>query len=149
LIHEPLCRVLQDIKPYPSVKSSSAGGESLKVDKPLSPQAMRTVPDSREPSSRKGAQGSPGAGILQLLQPMPPWGRTLWAPPQCQNQPTPLEHLPQAPSFMYSGLPMGLSMVRAHPCHSLRRFHDSVHRSQSSYGTTQTLSRMDSTSVGS
>jgi hypothetical protein len=32
-------------------------------------------------------------------------------------------------------------MVRAHPCHSLRRFRDSVNGSQSPYGTTKTLSR--------
>jgi hypothetical protein len=33
--------VAQDINPDPSVKSALASGESLKVDKPLSPKAER------------------------------------------------------------------------------------------------------------
>jgi hypothetical protein len=32
------------------------------VNKPTSPQAERTTPDSPKPSSPKGAHGSPGAG---------------------------------------------------------------------------------------
>jgi hypothetical protein len=87
--------------------------------------------------------------VLQLLQPMPPQARTLWVPPQGQHQVNPPEHLPQAPSPMDSELLVGLSLVRAHLCHSLRNLHDSVHRLQSLYGTTQTLSRPDSTSVSS
>jgi hypothetical protein len=125
-----------DINPDPSVKSAPAGIESPKVDKPPIPQAERTVPDSLKPSSPKGAQGSPGAGGASTSPNMLPWVRTLQAPPQCRNQPSPSEQLPGGPGLMDSVLPVGLSMMRAHPHHSLRRFRDSVHGSQSPYGTT-------------
>jgi hypothetical protein len=51
----------QDINPESSVKSASAGGESPKVDKPLSPQAERTVPDSSKPLSPKGVLNNTSA----------------------------------------------------------------------------------------
>jgi hypothetical protein len=107
----------------------------------------RQIP--RSPQAQKVCEAPSMLAVLWLLQPMPPRARSLWVPPQCRNQPSPLEHLPQAPGLMDSGLPVGLSMMRARLRHSLRRFHDSVHRSQSPYGTTQTLSRPDSMSVGS
>jgi hypothetical protein len=44
------------------MKSTRAGGEYSKADKPPSSQAERTAPDSLKPSRPKGAQGSPGAG---------------------------------------------------------------------------------------
>jgi hypothetical protein len=69
--------VPQDINLDPSMKSAPAGGESLKVDKPLSPQAERNALDSSKPSSPKDAQGSPGAGGARLLQPVLPQARTL------------------------------------------------------------------------
>jgi hypothetical protein len=48
--------------------STLASGESLKVDKPLSLEAEKTVPDSLKPSSPKGVQGSPSAsGALTSL----------------------------------------------------------------------------------
>jgi hypothetical protein len=87
--------------------------------------------------------------MLRLLQPMLSWARTLQVLPQGLNQPSPLEHLPQAPSPMDLRLLVGLSLVRAHPFHSLRNLHDSIHGLQSLYGTTQNLSRLDSTSGGS
>jgi hypothetical protein len=59
LFREPLCRVPLDINLDPSMKSALADSESPKVDKPPSPQAERTMPDSPKPSSPKGAQGSP------------------------------------------------------------------------------------------
>jgi hypothetical protein len=54
--------VRQDINQDSSTKSTPTGGESPKVDKPLSPQAERTAPDSLKPLSPKGVPGSPGAG---------------------------------------------------------------------------------------
>jgi hypothetical protein len=47
---------------------------------------------------------------------------------------------------MDSGLLVGLSMVRAHLCHSLTDLCDSIHELQSLYGETQNLSILDSTS---
>jgi hypothetical protein len=44
------------------MKRVPVGSKSLKVDKPSSPQAERTVLDSPKHSSPKGAQGSLGAG---------------------------------------------------------------------------------------
>jgi hypothetical protein len=85
--------------------------------------------------------------VLQLLQPVPPQARTLHVHPQGRNQPSPPKHLPQAPGPMDLGLSMGLRMVRAHPCHSLRNLHDSIHGLQSLSGTTHNLSRPDSTSA--
>jgi hypothetical protein len=54
--------VPQDINPDSSVKSAPTGGESLKVDKPPSPQAERTTPDTLKQSNLKGVRGSPSAG---------------------------------------------------------------------------------------
>jgi hypothetical protein len=44
------------------VKSAPADDESPKVDRPLSPQAERTAPNSPKPPSPKGARGSPSVG---------------------------------------------------------------------------------------
>jgi hypothetical protein len=87
--------------------------------------------------------------VLRLLQPMPPQAKTLQVLPQGWNQSSPPEHLPQAPSPMDSGYLVGLSMVRARPCYSLRNLCDIVHGLQSLYGTARNLSRPDSTSGGS
>jgi hypothetical protein len=47
--HEPLCRVSQDINMVTSTKSLPVGSKSLKVDKPLSPQAEKATPDPSKP----------------------------------------------------------------------------------------------------
>jgi hypothetical protein len=54
--------VPQDINQDSTAKSTPAGDESPKVDKPSSPQAGKIMPDSPMPSSPKGVQGSPDAG---------------------------------------------------------------------------------------
>jgi hypothetical protein len=149
LICDPLCRVPQDINLDPSLKSASASDKSPKVDKPPSPQVERTALDSPKTSSPKVCKAPLVVAVLRHLQPVPPRARTLWVPLQCRNQMSTPEHLPQAPGLMDSGLPVGLSIVRGLLGRSLRRIHDKIHGSQSPYGTTQTLSRPDSTSVGS
>jgi hypothetical protein len=53
--------VPEDINPEPSTKGALAGGKSPKVDKPLSPQAERTMPDSSKPPSPKGVPNPAGA----------------------------------------------------------------------------------------
>jgi hypothetical protein len=53
--------VPQDINPKPSVKIALASGETPKVDKPLSPQAERIVPDSSKPPIPKGVPNPAGA----------------------------------------------------------------------------------------
>jgi hypothetical protein len=62
LIHEPLCRIPQDINLDPSTKCAPTGDESPKVGKPPSPQAERTVIDPPKLSSPKSERRSPGAG---------------------------------------------------------------------------------------
>jgi hypothetical protein len=127
--------VPQDINRDSSVKSTLAGGESLRVDKPLSPQAEKTVPDSPKPSSPKGVQDSPGAGNV----PTSPTLATLdHDPASASSLPGPTKSPKASPPSPWShgvGLPLGRSVVRDRWSHSLRRFRDSVHRSQSSYGT--------------
>jgi hypothetical protein len=138
--------VPQDINQDSFMKSTPAGGESPKVEKPSSPQAERMMPDSLKPSRPKGVQGSPGASGTPTSPTHYAQMIILRVPPRCQDQPSPPEHLPQAPGLMDSGPLVGHNMVRAHLRHSLRRFHDNVHGLQSPYGTIQTLSRPDSTS---
>jgi hypothetical protein len=118
------------------MKSTLAGDESSKVNKPPSPQAERTAPNSLKPSSPKGVQGSPGAGGA-LTSP------TRVTPDQdpmdASSVPGPTEspeHHSRALSLMDLELSVDLNVVRAHPRHNPRRFHDNVHRSQSPYGTT-------------
>jgi hypothetical protein len=62
---------------------------------------------------------------------MSPRAKTLSVLPQGQNQLSSLDHLPQTPSAMDSGLPVGISMVRACPCLSLREHRDNIHGLQS------------------
>jgi hypothetical protein len=59
---EPLCRVPQDINPISSAMRVPVGGESPKVDKPLSPQAEKTTPEPLKPLSPTGAQSPISAG---------------------------------------------------------------------------------------
>jgi hypothetical protein len=60
-----LYRIPQDIDPVSSVKGVPTGGESPKVEKPLSPQAKKSAPESPKAPSPKNAQGPTGAeGIL-------------------------------------------------------------------------------------
>jgi hypothetical protein len=138
--------VPQDINQDSFTKSTPAGGESPKVEKPSSPQAERTTPDSLKPSRPKGVQGSPGASGTLTSSTHDTQLIILRVPPRCRDQPSPPEHLPQALGLMDSGPLVGHSVVRAHLCHILRRFRDNVHGLQSPYGTIQTLSRLDSTS---
>jgi hypothetical protein len=56
----PLYRIPQDIDPVSSVKGVPTGGESPKVDKPPSPQAEKSAPESPKPSSPGNAQGPTG-----------------------------------------------------------------------------------------
>jgi hypothetical protein len=119
--------VPQDINSNPSVKSALAGGETQKVDKPLSPQAERTAPDSLKPSSPKGARGSPSADGAVTS---PTRVASCPDPADTSSVPEPTkspEHLPQALGLMDSGLLVSLSMVRAHLCYSLGRFCNSAH----------------------
>jgi hypothetical protein len=118
LIHEPLCIVPQDINLDPSTKSAPVDGESPKVDKPSSPQTERTAPNPRSPQAQKVREAPLVLAVLRLLQLVPPRAKTLHAPTQGRSQPSPPEHLPQAPSPMDSGLLVGLSMVKAHLCQS-------------------------------
>jgi hypothetical protein len=139
--------VSRDINQDSSAKSTPVGGESPKVDKPASPQAKKAAPDSSKPSSPKGAQGSPGVGGALTS---PTRAATDQDPADASSVPRPTEHperLPQAPSLMDLEMPMDLNMVKARLCHSLRRFCDSVHGSQSPYGTTWISSRSDFMSV--
>jgi hypothetical protein len=103
----------------------------------------------RSPQAQRMHEAPLVSVVLHLLQPVPPRAKTLWALPQAQKQPSPLKHLPQAPSPMDSGLSMGISMVRTHLCLSLKNHRNSIHGLQSPCGTTQNLSRLDSTSGGS
>jgi hypothetical protein len=121
----------------------------LQGDKPSSPQAERTTPDSPKPSSPKGVQGSLGAGgastsLAYAAPDQGPAGTSSGLEPA-----EPPRASPQAPSPMDMGLLVGLSTARAHPCHNMRNLHNGVHGSQSLYGGTQTLSRPYFTSVGS
>jgi hypothetical protein len=118
------------------------------VDKPPSPQAEKATLDSLKPSNPKGVRGSPGAGgaLTSPTHAAPdhdPTGASSVLGPTESPRASPL-----SPGLKDSGPPMGLNVGRAHPGHNLRRFHDSVHGSLSLYGTIQTLSRPDSTSVG-
>jgi hypothetical protein len=131
------------------VKSASADGESPKVNKPTSPQAKRTTPDSPKPSSPKGAHGSPGAGSAPTSLTHAAPGQDLARTSSGLEPAESPRASPQALSPMDSGLLVGLSMVRVHPCHNLRNLHNNVRGLHSLYGTTQTLSRLDSMSVGS
>jgi hypothetical protein len=140
--------VPEDINQDPSTKSTPAGGESLKVDKHLSPQAEKTAPDSLKPSSPKGVQGSPGAGGAPTSPTRATPDHNPMGASSVSGPTESAERLPQAPGPMDSGLPVGRSVVRAHPRHSLRRSCNNIHGSQSLYGTIQTLSRPDCTSVG-
>jgi hypothetical protein len=65
--------------------------------------------------------------VLRLLQPMPPQDRTLHVLPYVQSQLSPMKHLPRAPGPMDSGLLVGINMVRAHPCLSLRNNRNNIH----------------------
>jgi hypothetical protein len=58
----PLCRAPQDINLDSSVMNVPVRGELPKVDKPLSPHAEKTVPESPKPLSPKGTQCSRNAG---------------------------------------------------------------------------------------
>jgi hypothetical protein len=69
LICSSLRRVPQDINSDASAQDAQTGGESLKVDKPLTPSAEKTAPKSSKPLSPSGMQGSPGTG--SALSPLP------------------------------------------------------------------------------
>jgi hypothetical protein len=56
----PLYIIPQDIDPVSSMKGAPTGGESLKVDKPPSPQAEKSAPESLKPPSPSNEQGSTG-----------------------------------------------------------------------------------------
>jgi hypothetical protein len=62
VIHEPLCRVPQDINLDSSTKNVSVGGKSPKANKPLTPNTKETAPKSLKPPSPGGAHSSPGTG---------------------------------------------------------------------------------------
>jgi hypothetical protein len=86
---------------------------------------LRLIP--RSPQAQKVCVAPLVLAVLQLLQPVPPQAKTLQAPPQGRSQSSPPEHLPQAPNPMDSGLLVGLSMVRACLCHSLRNLRNNIH----------------------
>jgi hypothetical protein len=127
----------------PLQKSTLAGGKFPKVGKPLSPQAEKIEPDSPKPKRcarlpwcrRCSDFSNPcrsGSG---------PCGRLLSAGTNRVPQnvsPKPLVSWTQSHRWI---------MVKARLRHSLRRFRDSVHGSQSPFGTTQILSRLDFISV--
>jgi hypothetical protein len=58
----PLRRALQDINLDSSSKSAPVGGESPKVEKPLSAHVEKTVSESLKPPSPKDTQRSPSVG---------------------------------------------------------------------------------------
>jgi hypothetical protein len=53
--------ILQDIDSVSSIKSVPAGGESPKVDKPLSPPTENSMPEPSKLLSPESAQGRTGA----------------------------------------------------------------------------------------
>jgi hypothetical protein len=55
---ESLCRVPEDISPDYKTKSAPIGSESPKVEKPLSSQDEKSMPESLKPPSPKGARGA-------------------------------------------------------------------------------------------
>jgi hypothetical protein len=146
---EPLCRVPQDINPDPSAKSAPVGNESPKVDKSPSPQGEKTKAESPKPPRPKGARGSFGASGALHSPTCAASTIILWVLPQARSRPSPPRPLPRAPGPMDSGLPMGINLAKARPCPSLRSCRDSIQGLQSLCGTTQSLSKLDSTSGSS
>jgi hypothetical protein len=57
MIHEPLCRVPQDINLDPSTKSASVGGKNPNMDKP---RVLKLTEPPLNPQSPKDSRGSPG-----------------------------------------------------------------------------------------
>jgi hypothetical protein len=109
------------------------------VDKPLSPQAEKTVLEPPKPPSPEDARGSPGTGgappsPARVASGHNPMGTSLSPKPAEFLEASPLK--PRSYGLRVAG---GCQPVRAHPCLSPRN----------SGGTTHNLSRLDSTSGGS
>jgi hypothetical protein len=121
--------VPQDINQDSSAMSTLSGGMSPKLDKPPSPQAEKTTPDSLKPSSPKDAQGSLGTGgaltspTCSSLDQDPADASSVLGPIKSPRT------YPQAPSLMDSEPLVDLNVEKARLRHSLRRFRDNVHRS--------------------
>jgi hypothetical protein len=118
--------VPQDIPLASHAKNNPVGGESPKVDKPLSPSTKKSESEKAKPPVQEMLRVPLVLRVLSLLQPPPTQDVTRLMIRPSRIRPNTQEHPCRTPNRMDSGLLVVVNPVNIHPYPSLKSNRDNI-----------------------